>query len=883
MILIKRDIMLKNEYLRFMNTIEPTASPNVSKMANLILANFDELALLGTQQGQRVRKIVELTVTSWDQMSDEILQLPKDSSKANPLIKRIVSVEIGPFRGFAKEEVLSLDSNIVLIYGPNGTGKTSFCEALEYGLLGSVAEADNKRFKNQDKYFENAHTESFTRPLLLGRNDQDEEIEIEFDQELYQFCFIERNRIDSFSRIAAQLPAKQTELTSTLFGLDAFNDFVKGFSLAIDQKYIDLVGKKAEELRVKERYTDIHVRNRGQYLADLQKIEEEENNLVKTYKDGYTFLQMDEEINGKQGCIGEISRIEAKLQEPIRSKSNLNLDSMNSVRQEIGDAYSEIMINTQELIDNSTQVSYKILYESVRVLQDESADSCPACETPISLATKNPFANAILELEKLEYLARVQDEIQSKKKELNDSLVKLNSIIRLCDNYSDNNFLKEYSKENFSELDIEWFHSLEKVNSSNHVPIVLIEQIIKDQVLEDSKTTQKLEEKRLNSDRLAQVRAISSQIIKLKANRESVSNQLRKANEFISQFEEDNAELIEEVNLEKEVITKNILICECYSSLIIDLNNYKNNLPIELVADLGDMTTKLYNAFNRYDQPEELIGRIDLPLAQDEKLLISFKTTPTKKHDALHVLSEGHIRCLGLAILLAKNIKNNCPLIIFDDPVNSIDDEHRKAIRETLFNDNFFRNKQIILACHGEEFFKDIHQSIGKKAAKETESYIFLRQLGENHIQVTSKHRPKNYILAASDLYSNAEYREALMSSRRALESLCDKAWWHYSNNCHIKDSAISVSRRNPKAPWDLKALAANIRSKIQKSKADIPNKDEIIIGFDLLLGLGEGGSDLHWTYLNKGTHEEEDREEFDHVTVKEIIESLERIDSSLL
>ena len=875
--------MLKNEYLRFMNTIKLTAAPNVSKMANLILANFDELALLGTHQGQRVRKIVELTVTSWNQLSDEISQSPKGSSKANPLIKRIVSVEVGPFRGFAKEEVLILDSNIVLIYGPNGTGKTSFCEALEYGLLGSVAEADNKRFKNQDKYFENAHTESFTRPILLGRNDQDEEIEIEFDQELYQFCFIERNRIDSFSRIAAQLPAKQTELTSTLFGLDAFNDFVKGFSLAIDQKYIDLVGKKAEELRVKERETDIHVRNRHQYLADLQKIKEDENSLARTYKDGYTFLQMDDELNGKQGSSGEISRIEAELQKPITSKSNLNLDSMNSVRREIRNAYSRIMINNQELIDNSTQISYKRLYESVRVLQDESADKCPACETPINLSTRNPFANAILELEKLEHLARIQDEIHLEKKTLSDSLVKLNSIITVCDNYSDNDFLKEYLKENSSELDIEWFHSLENANSSAHAPIVLIERIIKNQMLEDSKITQKLEEKRINNNGLEKIRAISNQIIKLKVNKENINEQLKKADDFIAKFEKDNAELIEDVNSEKEVIANNILIAESYNLLIISLNDYKNNLPIDLVADLGDMTTKLYNAFNRYDQPEEMIGRIDLPLAQDEKLLISFQTTPAKKHDALHVLSEGHIRCLGLAILLAKNIKNNCPLIIFDDPVNSIDDEHRKAIRETLFKDSFFKDKQVILACHGEEFFKDIHQTIGKKAAEETESYIFLRQKGENHIQVTSKHRPKNYILAASELYFNGEYKDALMSSRRALEYLCDKAWWHYSNNCHIRDPAISVVRRNPKAPWDLNALAANICSKIKKAKVDVPNKDEIIISLDLLLGLGKDEGGLHWAYLNKGTHEEEDREEFDHITVKEIIESLERIDSSLL
>ncbi|MGF3860388.1 AAA family ATPase [Salmonella enterica] len=39
----------------------------------------------------------------------------------------------------------------MLIYGPNGTGKSSFCEALEYTLLGNVAEAESKRFRNQNE------------------------------------------------------------------------------------------------------------------------------------------------------------------------------------------------------------------------------------------------------------------------------------------------------------------------------------------------------------------------------------------------------------------------------------------------------------------------------------------------------------------------------------------------------------------------------------------------------------------------------------------------------------------------------------------------------------------------------------------------------------
>ena len=874
--------MLKNEYLRFMISMENSESPNIIKMANLILANFDELVSLNTYQGQRVKKIVELASRSWSNLSEEIPPLPTDSSKINTSMKRMVSVEIGPFRGFAKQEVLCLDSSIVLIYGPNGTGKTSFCEALEYGLLGSVAEADNKRFKEQGSYLKNAHTESFIPPRLLGRSEQDEEVEIEPDQELYQFCFIERNRIDSFSRIAAQLPAKQTELTSTLFGLDAFNDFVKGFSPNIDDRYIDLTGKKAGELRDKEQSTEHHAKSKVYYTTQLEALEHEEKALAEKYKTGYTFLQMDEELNGKQNIGGEIHRIELEIRNPIPAKSSLTLKSINEVRQKIIAIHDEILLDGQALTDNSKQVSYKALYESVQMLQKDSPDHCPACKTSVNSTNTNPFTNATLELEKLEYLAKIQTKINKSNALLNDSLVKLNNILRKCNDYSDDDFFQVYLKNKSSELNIEWFYSLINTNSDGYLPWSLIENIVKNQELEDSKIAQILEDKELNHCKLEEMKKISDQIIRLKANKETFEGNLKAADELIEQFREENAELIKEVELERDIITENILISESYHILIKALNEYKNKLPIDLVADLGEMTTKLYNAFNRYDERDELIERINLPLAQNEKLLISFKTSPEKQHNALHVLSEGHIRCLGLAILLAKNIKNNCPFIVFDDPVNSIDDEHRMAIRETLFKDDFFKDKQVILACHGEEFFKDIHQLIGLEATKKTESYIFLPQSGENHIQVTSTHRSKNYILAASELYAHAEYRDALMSSRRALESICDKAWWHYSKNCSKSDGDISINKQSPKAPLSLMALAQNICSKLKSSKADIPNKEEIVQGFNLLLGIGKDGNKLYWEYLNKGTHQEDDRDEFDHNTISKIIKALETLDAAL-
>ena len=47
--------------------------------------------------------------------------------------------------GFSDEQTFEFKNPYTFVYGPNGTGKSSLCEALEYGLLGSIHEAESKR------------------------------------------------------------------------------------------------------------------------------------------------------------------------------------------------------------------------------------------------------------------------------------------------------------------------------------------------------------------------------------------------------------------------------------------------------------------------------------------------------------------------------------------------------------------------------------------------------------------------------------------------------------------------------------------------------------------------------------------------------------------
>ena len=54
------------------------------------------------------------------------------------MIKRLTRLEIEDFRVFRGAVSVPLDADVVLIYGPNGSGKTGLISALEYAVTGAV-------------------------------------------------------------------------------------------------------------------------------------------------------------------------------------------------------------------------------------------------------------------------------------------------------------------------------------------------------------------------------------------------------------------------------------------------------------------------------------------------------------------------------------------------------------------------------------------------------------------------------------------------------------------------------------------------------------------------------------------------------------------------
>ena len=132
---------IQNEYHRFLTSLQnKELHEDVYRMANLVFHNFRQLAEVGTARRARSRRLTPIAVQG---LTTTPLDLPVLEGTAPPTqpLGRLHELQVGPFRGFMSPEVFDLSKPITLVYGANGTGKSSFCEALETVFLGSISEA----------------------------------------------------------------------------------------------------------------------------------------------------------------------------------------------------------------------------------------------------------------------------------------------------------------------------------------------------------------------------------------------------------------------------------------------------------------------------------------------------------------------------------------------------------------------------------------------------------------------------------------------------------------------------------------------------------------------------------------------------------------------
>ena len=815
------------------------------KLASLILSNFSDVESKSPAGGARANKLAEIIKRDGKTVSPYANSEVEVVSK-KPKISRLKKLSVKGFRGFSEEECFDLSKNYTFIFGLNGTGKSSFCEALEYSLTGKVNEASSKRFDSfQYTNNKSSPNTSVSLEVEYDNGKSGSAIQAPLDNE---FIFVERNRIEAFARVSSYTPQGQQQRLSALFGLEEFNSFCSGFNKSIENK-LPVFAIKEKELKIKEKEVEkskLVIDNKNDELRGFEK----RKDLLLSRYPNQTLISEVLDLLGDE-TKGLIVRKKEEIEKltKVQLKSTSKLEAALKKLSAFPELISELRRLSDDVEKYKDEINFLELYTAIKNMPSNENDCCPACDTPLSEVTNNPFIKADKQLKLLEQISEKQKKLQTNEKEISDLLLTFSSdlkVIGLKCSLNHSEFLAEFDKiKNEIEKKIT---DANKWNDENKEVF--------------SKVTTYKEDLKVLEEDYRECSTISELY-------KAAFKEKSRAENIIKEFDSSNKDLLTAVEEEKKEISYYLGYSQAYETFIGKLNAYSEKLPLKLSQSLESQVLNLYNAINKHPYDHEVLKSISLPTKPNDGIVIEY--LDGTKENALRVLSEGHLRCLGLSILLAKNINDNHNVIIFDDVVNAIDDEHRAGIISELFSNPLLSKKQMLLTTHGEDFIKRLeNQLVSKGINKKLSRYDFLRNRDSREILV-EQNLNRHYLVKAENNLNKGLVKDGLMECRRSLEELAPRLWKKMRSEG--LDPALSVKLRAPSATPDLFNLIDGLISYIVEIEKRpgirnfTPHRQCLMKVKDI-----SKKNQVTWNLLNKGTHEEDRDEEFDENQAEELL-----------
>lgn len=869
-------------FVRWLHEPERQASEAARRLANLVLANFEAVSRTARQHNNRSQLLAQFARAHLAGTSADLPALPDSAPQGRWPWARLAELTLGPFRGFRAPQPFDLSTGIVLCYGPNGSGKSSFCEALEYALRGSVEEAGSKRIDHRE-YLANIHTGRFDEPALTAIDARGQPVRVTPDENAFRFFFIEKNRIDNFSRIAATPPGRKSDLIATLFGMDQFNDFASHFNESMDAALT--LGTTLQTQVAAQRQALLHDEaKRDAEAEELEALGEEAARYAGAFSEGLSYEGLLAMV-GSTEAPGRLQELEAQVRGALPPITRISRETMQRLFA-AADSHTELLTASQRALDaRSGEVSFHQLFSAVQALQADQGDRCPACLTPLTSAATNPFARAAEGVRTLEELARLESEREECRRSLEDAgrelrvgLGNLEAFLR-SEHRGDAPLCVHLRNLPLNPNGAGWWTAFYSSESDASGATPSLEQILiaaDEAAARDQHTEEAIGQRGAALEEMQRLNQAWAWIAAHEQRRINVAQEAANARARIEHWEQENEHLIARAAEEQRCNGRDRPIKDAYDSFYRQLERFRQQLPGMLMADLNVATMELYNEFNHLDRDEDKLAELTLPLTGDGIIAIAFRGNPTHRVNALSVLSEGHIRCLGLAILLAKAQSVGAPLIIFDDAINAIDHDHRSGIRQAIFESNRFRQTQIILTCHSPEFIKDVENHLPSDRRGDCLQYVLRHHEGDHQPRVNHP-GTLNYLARAREAIDQRHNaRDALSFARKSLEMQTHRAWrWLESHRV----GNISVQIDGPGKAPQLYGLCTALRGHLRSLRTFAhPSKDPLLACLEEILGIPE--ANLVWTMLNKGTHEEPDRDDFDMSHVETVLRVLGAIDA---
>lgn len=600
-------------------------------------------------------------------------------------------------RGIRDGPPLFFETGGMLLCGDNGTGKSSYIDAIEKILTEKCASLESGTqslsWKKHGTHIKHKGTPEIELIITDGKTDY--VVSDTQDPDNYPknvVAFLNSAHIHPFilhrKTLLDFVDAKPGDRYKAIEGFLQLDEF-KGFEYHLKEllaycnaKYNDADGRKDENVRALQLRLGLPPGSPVDAESCISKINPQLISLgIPSMK---SLGEIPDRVKKTEESLAPLKHDE-NLQNWTNSRTILEEVQKNEVVDTAGRNYSE---SRSKLLAKQTGIKghfyAEILEQGLKWIQEDNLVRCPLCDSTIKADEVASYVEKRIK-ENDEIIALTNDQNQKFRTFVSIITANHNALIKFKTSLPEG-----LDPELLTKLDllIAAYNTLVQTHDEMHPPekidddLGLLKKVNPDTVLQDLTT---------------QIAAICSQF----------SDHERYGNLF-------NAK----TSLEAlETHQKNLAVCER------ELAHYKeSHHQLQLlvkhaeqarkntVQNLMNTIGKLADIYFQKIHPEETIGKPQLEIT--ERGTGSIKLTSSfygKEDDPRGLYSEGHIDTLGLCLFLAicraQHQQNpDFALLILDDVMHSVDGEHRKRTAELIFQE--FGDYQIIITTHDRLWFE---------------------------------------------------------------------------------------------------------------------------------------------------------------------------------
>ena len=690
------------------------------------------------------------------------------------------------FKGLSKNIYADFNTPITVIFGANGSGKSSLCYAIkqlsggesdsnislnvmhpsnespsfEYQFLNDTKVKkcisnripQEKVYRDKIKYFD----PSISRSIIINNHDSKKIVSVlAFNLEVFdrlQSClgqfreYLQRSLAEKqrgFTKVALALKSNFTQ--DNVPHMDVYDDVVQGRLDRLES----LINQQEKNQNIEE---------------EIDKIEEKLTAIGGKLSPAHK-VRLDEQQKQLDKVLTVVSRLWSAYGYLLSLKPQETLQKYRSLREKQKAEISYLVPN-----ENKIQEFKEFLKYSQKVVNYEKEDNkhCIFCKQELDDKSIRIIQS---------YQKFLQSNLEQEIELLENNIQKYNEKRKHIANY-DFGIALQPIPEPISYLKNGLMNKIESIKEfckKDPGQVLEVQDTCRHKITLDSEMNSIKKSLRDISQKLKNFEQESEQL-KKEAERLRVGGDKLKLKRGVAKYKGDNRLLHQ--NIKEYTKLKSEIDSENFTALIRNATRASNEARRNLIVD-----TFIRNLNKHYrelaEKSLESSGISLKPVKRDN--MGDIRPEIKGKYKLKEVLSEGEQKIYSLALFFAELDHEKRPVVVFDDPVSSLDYTYAGNISRKIKNfseDN--PNKQIIIFTHDWYFLKDMQDNLARSRLEENKDFsvYILSDCNEIYLNVENESKIQQkieFILGNQTPLSRDDKDTLSLSMRKLIEVIINK------------------------------------------------------------------------------------------------------------